>query len=126
MNDVCHMLGASARFALLRALYYLPDAVGLRQLARLADVHPHSAERMLKELVDEGVVLRKKTSSRTMFTRSNDHSDWCVLEPVFDAAERSIRALNAPRLNRRAQAILPFLEEAGSMLKKARRSIRVA
>ena len=79
MKSLGHMLGGSARFELLRALYYQHDPVGLRQLARLAGVHPHSAERMLRGLVEEGVVVRNQTHSRTMFRRNRDHEDWPIL-----------------------------------------------
>lgn len=120
------MLGGSARFDLLRALYFQQDAVGLRQLARLAGVHPHSAERMLKDLVKEGVVVRNQTGARTLFRRNERHADWHILSPVFDAADRAAIKLRAAELNERARAILPFVEEAGVMLSKARRRFRVA
>ena len=126
MKSLGHILGGSARFDLLRALYYQHDAVGLRQLARLAGVHPHSAERMLKDLIKEAVVLRNQSHNRTLFQRNRDHADWCILSSVFDAADRASRELHAADLSERAQRILPFVEEAGDMLKKARRRIRVA
>lgn len=126
MKSLGHILGGSARFDLLRALYYQHDAVGLRQLARLAGVHPHSAERMLKELVKEAVVLRNQSHNRTLFQRNRDHADWLILSSVFDAADRAERRLRSVELNDRAQAVLPFIEEAGAMLKKARRRIHVA
>ncbi len=125
MKSVGHILGGSARFELLRALYYQHEAVGLRQLARLAGVHPHSAERMLKELAREGVVLKNQTRTRTLFERNCDHADWQILESVFDAADRAARKIGASRLKERARAILPFLDEAGDMLKKAKRSTHV-
>ena len=126
MKSLGHILGGSARFDLLHALYYQHDAVGLRQLARLAGVHPHSAERMLKELVKEAVVLRNQSHNRTLFRRNRDHADWLILSSVFDAADRAERRLRSVERNDRAQAVLSFIEEAGAMLKKARRRIHVA
>lgn len=126
MKRISHILGASARYDLLRALYRQAKPVGLRQLARLADVHPHSAERMLKSLVEEGVVLRERMGARILFRKQASHPDWSTLAAVFDAAERSQREYYAGRLNARAQTILPFIEEAGAMLKRARSSAGVA
>ena len=120
------MLGATARFDLLNALYYQPMPVGLRRLARLADVHPHSAERMLKELVNEKVVRRRKMGNRTMYRKNLNHQDWLVLAAVFDAADRSVRVERADALNDRAKALLPFIEEATAMLKSAGKGQRVS
>lgn len=121
-----HILGASSRCDLLRALYYQHSEVGLRQLARLAGVHPHAAERMLVDLVAEGIIIRRKTNARTMFNKNMDHVDWCLLKAVFDAADGVVEERQRARLDKRAQSILPFIEEAGGMLKQARRSVRVA
>lgn len=126
MKSLRDILGGSARFDLLHALYFQQGMVGLRQLARLADVHPHSAERMLKDLVKEGVVVRSQKGVRRLFQRNDVHTDWCILSPVFDAADRATRTLRAAELNERARAILPFVKEAGDMLSKARRRVRVA
>lgn len=126
MKTLSHILGASARFDLLRALYYQHGTVGLRQLARLSGVHPHSAERMLKDLVSEKVVIRKEGTARTSYSKNTAHTDWHVLKAVFDAAERTHLESRRSELDQRARAILSFIEEAGGMLKKARRSIRVA
>ena len=126
MKALNHILGASARFDLLRALYYQHREVGLRQLARLAGVHPHSAERMLQELVDEAVIDRRKTNARTMFWKNKRHSDWHTLQAVFEAADRATSELQRATLNKRAQSILPFINEAANMLKRARKRTRVA
>jgi len=126
MKSLSHILGTSARFDLLRALYYQHNAVGLRQMARLAGVHPHSAERMLKDLVEEHVVVKKRTRSRNMFSKNVDHPDWLMLRAVIDAADNAERLTRRTELDKRARSILPFIEEAGSMLRRARRSIRVA
>jgi len=126
MKSLGDILGATARFDLLRALYYQHHTVGLRQLARMAGVHPHSAERMLKELVMEGVVINQKTQVRSMYIKNMDHPDWSTLRAVFDAADGAEREKHRLELNKRAGMILSFIDEAGGMLRNARRSIRVA
>ncbi|HMO49936.1 MAG TPA: hypothetical protein PKE26_04470 [Kiritimatiellia bacterium] len=126
MNSWRHRLGASSRCDLLRALYYQHRAAGLRPLARLAGIHPHAAERMLDDLVAEGVVFRWKPSIRPVYGKNPNHSDWRLLKAVFDAADSVVDERQQARLNHRARTILPFIEEAGSMVRRARRSIRVA
>ena len=125
MNSLTQIIGASARFDILRALHFLHDPVGLRQLARLAGVHPHSAERMLRDLVKERVVTRKKKGSRVLFSRNQEHPDWYVLGAVIRASDKALRDLQRPRLNERAQATVSFVEEAGGMMTQARRTVCV-
>lgn len=81
---------------------------------------------MLVDLVAEGIIIRRKTNARTMFNKNMDHVDWCLLKAVFDAADGVVEERQRARLDKRAQSILPFIEEAGGMLKQARRSVRVA
>lgn len=126
MNAIGDMLGASARYDVLRALFYQHRPVGLRELARLAGVHPHSAERMLKELVKEGVVRQVKRSGHAQFHRNPTHPDWPILGAVFEAAERAVLESKRLALDQRAKALLPFMVEANAMLKRARRTIGVA
>ena len=125
VKSIRQMIGASARFDLLWALHYQHRPVGLRELARLAGVHPHSAERMLKELTEEGVVNRKKQGARVLHIRNAEHPDWFALEPVFSASEKAMCVMRRNRLNDRARTILPFIDEASRMLKCARRTVRV-
>lgn len=110
----------------LRVLNHQHAPVGLRQLARLADIHPHSAECMLKDLVHEGLVIRRNTHGRSLYSAAFDHPEWEVLRAVFDASDRAMRSLRARDLNERAQSILPFIEEARGMLARARGEIHVS
>lgn len=125
VKSLAHILGASARLELLRALRHQHDLVGLRQLARLAGVHPHSAERFLKDLVREGLVVCHRTPARTLYRKNAAHSDWLVLQAVDDAAEHAAAELHRSVLNKRARSLLPFIEEAREMLLTAKEPPRV-
>jgi len=120
-----HILGSAARTDLLRALYYQPEPVGLRQLAVIAGVYPRSAELALAKLTDEKLVLREKTASRTFFSLDRSHPDAMVLGAVFNASERAATALRNRSLDQRARAVLPFIEEASRMIRRARKQSHV-
>jgi len=126
MNSLGSIFASAARTELLYALRYQHDDVGLRQLARLAGVHPHSAERVLADLVRERLVTMRKTPARTFYRKNLSHPDWRMIDAVCDGADRARRELLWPALNLRAKSLLPFIEEADAMLSRARRTLRVA
>jgi hypothetical protein len=119
------MLGPPGRIEILRALYYQPDAASLRQLARLADVHPHTAELVLRGLVSERLVVRRTSASRVFYTKDTRHSHWLVIGRVCDGADSALRQLKRPLHDRQARTLLPFIEQTTTMLAKARGSRRV-
>lgn len=106
---------------ILRALHYQSGSVGLRQLARMADVHPHSAERFLNDLVAEGLVLRRKLKSRTWFKKNEPSSDWQLIDAVFNAADHVTADMHSRMINQRARIILPFIEEAVDLVRRSDR-----
>jgi hypothetical protein len=121
MKRLGALLGSAARTEILRALLYQPDAIGLRQAARIAGVLPRSAQLALAGLVAEDLVNREKTADQVNYRLNRAHPASAVLQAVFDAATReSIRA-DSRQLNKRALALLPFMREARQMLNHARR-----
>lgn len=125
MKSLGKVLGSGARTDVLRALHYQRRPVGLRHLAMVAGVHPHSAELALAALEREGLVLLKKTSLRSLYALNRRHREAGRLKAVFDAAERASIQVHNSVLHQRARAILPFIEEAAEMRASARRSQRV-
>jgi hypothetical protein len=126
MKSLGSILKSGARADILRVLFYAHHAVSLRQLARLAEVHPHSAEIVMNDLLREKLVRRRKTSARCFYWKDPGNPDWLVIDGICRGAEQARLAAKRPDLNKRAQFILPFIEEAGAMLFKARRSRRVS
>lgn len=107
---------------ILRALSHHADPIGLRQAARLADVHPHSAELALSSLVEAGMVKRKRRGSRALYHLNRNHPHAEVLMPVFEASERGFIKMRSRSLNRTARRILPLLNRANKIRAHARRS----
>jgi hypothetical protein len=95
-------------------------------VARIAGVHPHSAELALAGLIRERLVKRERTPSRVLYTLIREHADVPVLEAVFTAAAQVSIKARSRSLNERARAILPLVRQATRMLACARESRRVA
>jgi len=125
MTSLGAILGPPGRIEIIRDLYYQPDTTSLRQLARLADVHPHTAELVLRGLVTERLVVRRRSASRVFYTKNVRHSDWLVIGRVCDGADSALRQMKRPQYNQQARTLLPFIEETTKMLAKARGSRRV-
>lgn len=125
MNSLGQLLRSRARVEILRALHHQPDAVGLRHLARLAGVHPHSVEVALASLLKEKLVMCKRTSNRPLYGMNRAHPDAFTLAAVFSAAARAQVMIRNRTLNDRARTMLSFSGEANRMIAHARRSRRV-
>ena len=126
MKSLGILLGSAGRTEILRTLMCQPGSVGLRQVARLAGVHPHSAELALAGLVREGLVRRRRTSSRALYGLNRSHADIAVLDAVFLAAARAVTCERNRSLGKRARSILPFIRQATRMLTHARENRHVA
>jgi len=118
-------LGTAARTEILRALYYQPEPVGLRYIARIAGVYPHSAELALKALVKEQLVYCDRSEVRALYGLNSNHSDIDLLEAVFRASERVIIERNNRGLNERSRLVLPFIKSASRMIAHAKGSVHV-
>ncbi len=121
MKTLGAILGSAARTDILRVLYYQPDPVGLRYLARIAGVHPHSAELALEKLIHDGLVVYNQIKLRKLYELNSEHLDTAILKSVFDASEHVSIKLRNNNLNKRATCILPFIAEASYMISHARR-----
>lgn len=126
MTRLGSLLSSAARTEILRALACQPGPVGVRQVAHLAGVHPHSAELALAALVREKRVRRTRTPARPVYEWNRTHPDAPVLEAVFAAAALGFIAARRPLWDKRAGSILPFIRRATRMLARARESRHVA
>lgn len=121
MANLGSLLSTGSQAEILRALAHHPDPLGLRQAARIAGVHPRSAELALSSLVEAGIVKRKRRGSRALYHLNRDHPHAEVLIPVFEAAERGFIIMRSHSLNRTARRILPLLSRANKLRAHARR-----
>lgn len=108
------LLRSTSRTEILRALACQPGPVGLRQVARIAGVHPHAAELSLATLVQECLVKRRGTSSRPLYALNRRHADSAVLAAVFSAATHALIEARSRTLTPRARSLLPFTRETHS------------
>jgi predicted ArsR family transcriptional regulator len=122
MRTLGTLLNSAAKTEVLRALACQPGEVRLRQLSRIAGVHPHSAELALAALIRDGLVMRRLTSSSTLYKLIRDHEDAAVLDAVFAAAANGFIKARSRSLNERARSLLPFFRQATRMLDLARES----
>jgi len=126
MKRLGDLLSSAARTELLRVLVCQPGAVGLRPAARLAGIHPHSAELALAGLIGDKLVKRRTGSAGPAYELNRRHADLPVLEAVFAAAAQAGIAARRPSLQLRARRILPFIRQATRMLAHARETRHVA
>ena len=121
MKALGHLFNSAAKTEILRTLHHQPDVVGLRQLARIADVHVRSAELALADLVSIKLVTRKRQSNRVFYAMKRTHPDAALLSAIFDAAAHASISATSASLSKRAKRILPFIRQANRMLNHARR-----
>lgn len=121
MKALGDVFGSRAKTEILRALHYQPEVVGLRQLARTAGVRVRSAELALHALVKDGLVRRRRASSRVFYALERRHPLAAVLAAVFDAAATAAIRANRRALGKRAKRILPFIRQAHRLLSHVRR-----
>lgn len=126
MKSLGNIFRTIARTDILRALFYQPESVGLRYLARIADIYPHSAELALASLIEEHLVICRKEGRRKLYELNIHHEDYVSLEAVFTALECLYIKRNSSRLNKRACTILPFIKEASEMISYAKGGLNVA
>ena len=122
MKTLGGLFSSAAKTEILRALHHQPDALSLRQLARLAGVRVRSAELALDSLVNEKLVGRRRTQNRVFYAMERSHPDASVLNAVFDAAAVAAIRANSGSFDKRAQRILSFMRQAHRMLNHARGS----
>ena len=120
MQSLGTLFSSKARTEILRVLHELGNAAGIRQVARLADVYPRSAERVLAQLVSEKLALCRKSKGQKVYSLNHDHPDAPVLAAIFQAANRVSIQHASTTLHDRAASILPFITETSTMLKRAR------
>lgn len=106
-------------------LYYQPDAIGVRPLARIAGLLPRSAELAIPSLVEEQLVIRQFRHAAPLYVLNRNHAAYGLLAAIFSAATKATIIERSRKLSGKAMAILPFIAEAGEMLACGKRSLHV-
>jgi hypothetical protein len=120
MKTLGNLLGSAARTEILRVMSYQSQPIGLRHLARLADIYPRSAELALKALVQEELLLRTQIEKRVLYELNRDHPSTPVLLAIFRAVDKANTSARCNSLKNRAKAILPALRDATRLLRNTR------
>lgn len=120
MKALGDLFGSAAKTEILRALYHQPDAIGLRQLARIAGVGVRSAELALASLEKAKLVRRQHKRDRPSYAMVRTGGRAAILSEVFDAAAVASIREGSRSLGPRARIILPFIRQVSHMLDHAR------
>ena len=126
MKTLGGLLTSAGRTEILRALMHQPGPVGLRQLARIAGVHPHSAELALAGLIRDRLVRRRRSVAGPLYDLNRNHADIAVLGAVFLAGAQAVTTARSRLLDKRAKSLLPFFRQATRLLAHARGTRHVA
>ena len=113
---------ATSRSEILRALYYRSAPIGLRPLARVANVQLRSAQWALKSLASEGWVVKSLDRKRYVYELDRSHKEFHALQAVFKAASKAFIESRSNALQERAAQIVPFIEEVGQLVRNARKA----
>ena len=117
------LLNSKAQTEILRALCLLSTPVGLRELSRLTRQHPHSVERVLEALKEEGLVIRKPNSGKSAEIILNpSHRATDRLKTVFETDQHAELQTRTASLHERGKWICSFVEEAHTVMASARSS----
>lgn len=120
MSTLGRLLGSSARTETLRVLRFHPEAIGVRELSRLAGIYPRSAELALVSLVKDGLVARKRKGRRDLYCLNYDHADCPVVLAVVDAGTQAATKSRCAKLQSRGRMLLRSVEQAASLISHGR------
>jgi DNA-binding IclR family transcriptional regulator len=71
-----------ARFRLLRALYWAPDGVSVRELSYRTGISLHAVQNALQSLRRLEFVLREKAGQRVIYCLNQEHHEFKVVEQL--------------------------------------------
>lgn len=117
MVDLAEIFSSKARIKVLRTLYYQQEPLPLRQIAYISETTLFSIQRALHQMVEEGLIVKKKQNQYRLFSLNRDHRHYHFLNQVFDA-EREIPLLCC--YDKKAASLLDFVCDARNLLKAAK------
>jgi hypothetical protein len=119
MKTLGGIFSSAAKTDILYALYRQPEGVGLRQLARISGVRPHSAELALRALILDNLANRLKKGNRVFYELHRYDPRATIVSKAFDAAASATIREESLVLADKAKSILPFIMQAKRMLGNA-------
>lgn len=120
MIDIADIFSSRARFKVIRTLYHQTAPLCLRHVAYLSEIPLFSVQRVLKQLVDEKVLTRKKSGSHALFSVNRQNKYDSFLTRLFDLEMNSLIAFSSDAYQKRAKSVLHFSSSALKVVKGAR------
>ena len=113
---------SSARTAVIETLSVQQLPVHLRLIGSLTQRPIHSIELALAQLQAEGLVIRKQTKQRALFSINRNHPQFLIIEQVMTAVVNQRIREQSEKTGKRAKEFLPFIKSSSRMIETARRS----
>lgn len=120
MFDVTALFSSKAKVKVLRTLFYQSTPLPLRHIASLSDASLFSVQRVLKHLVAEGILIRKRKGRYTLFSLNPNHEYHSFLTQLFDLEMKSRIASLAGDYHQKAKGIVDFSRSARDLFEKVR------
>lgn len=120
MTNPDSLFSSRARFRVLRTLYYQNKPLPLRQVASISQMPVYSIQRALKQMVEEGLLIRKKKKHYRLFLLNKAHDHYPFLAQLFDLERRHSLSLFSNRFHQKARNLLDFVDQANRLFAKVK------
>lgn len=120
MFDVTDLFSSKAKVKVLRTLFYQSAPLPLRQIAVLSGSSLFSVQRVLKQLADEDIVIRKRKGRYTLFSLNPQHQYYSFLAQFFDLEMKSRIALSSKGYEQKAKEVVDFSRSVRDLFEKVR------
>lgn len=120
MFDITSIFFSKARFKVIRTLFYHLDPLCLRHIAYLSEIPLFSVQRVLSQLVDEKILIRKKKRPHVLFSLNRQSGLELFLTQLFDLEMKTQLASASEGYQKKAMSVLHFSSSARELLKGAR------
>jgi hypothetical protein len=120
MLDVASIFSSKARFKVIRTLYHQTTPLCLRHIAYLSEIPLFSVQRVLKQLVDEKMLIRKRKGGQVVFSANRKNPFDAFLTQLFDLEMKTQIASASGGFQERAKSVLHFSHAALGIIKGAK------
>lgn len=120
MADLASLFSSRAKTKVLRTLSCQSAPLPLRQIASLSDSPLFSVQRVLQQLTDEKIILRKKKGNLVLFALDQIHPAFSLLKQIFDLEMQDRIASSSNDYRQKAKGILDFSCAAQRLLARGR------
>lgn len=121
MTSVFELLSSRAKAGVLRTLCLQSASIPLRHVASLADLHPFSAQKALRSLVERGIVIRREKGNNILFEINRNDAVYPLLSQFFDLEVTRRIQSESERYSARAARVLKFADSAVVLFRRARK-----